>query len=219
LTAVGGISIWKSQERVEEERIHTSMSHRPALNVMIGEADIAAFRGGLTGESFLFTKALSLELQVGDREARLYQLLHVISSLRAVALSRTTRNENRESSLQNLRRPTTQQRTAQHPSIGSPRRCRQLWKQPGLRVKRRPSASRRERFLIIPKRQRSGTLQRMRFNQRRWVRLHLRALETPKLQFPVVCANAVLQGRRKPSAVLNSSGSWRIEDDIVNIAS
>ena len=43
---------------------------------MIGVADIVAFRGRLRGDVLVY-EALSLELEVGYREARIYQLLHV----------------------------------------------------------------------------------------------------------------------------------------------
>jgi hypothetical protein len=43
---------------------------------MIGVADIVAFRGRLRGDVFVY-EALSLELEVEEREARIYQPLHV----------------------------------------------------------------------------------------------------------------------------------------------
>jgi hypothetical protein len=66
----------RKNKRTGVDQEHTSTSHRPALNVMIGVADIVAFRGRMRGDVLVY-EALSLELEVGHREARVYQPLHV----------------------------------------------------------------------------------------------------------------------------------------------
>ena len=177
----------------EEEGEHTLTSHRPALNVMIGETDIAASQRLLNGERFLFTKLSAWSFKLtsgGNREAMKAAPSHVTLAYKKThflfhhtKLNREGLPPKFETTNDNNNEPV------QHPSTGSPRRCRQLWKQPDLRVKRRPSASRRERFPITPKRRRSGTLQRMRFNQRRCV---LQILGVRKAPNPVV-PNCLIQ--------------------------